>query len=169
MKKTTILLSMMFLFFGLTKAQKYAYVDSEYILSKVPSYQGAQSKLDEMSGKWQKEVEAKYADIEKKYKDYQAESSLLSPEMKTKREDEIVALEKAADDLKEKYFGKDGDLYKKRQELVKPIQDEVYSAIKEVAVSGGYVIIFDKAAGPSMIYADPKFDLSDDVVKKLGY
>jgi len=169
MKKLIVFSIVMLTIIGFGFAQKYAYVDSEYILSKVPSYQGAQSNLDAVSDKWQKELDVKYAEVEKKYKEYQAESTLLSSEMKTKREDEIITLEKAADDLKEKYFGKDGDLYKKRQELVKPIQDEVYNAIKTIATEGNYLIIFDKAAGPSMIYADPKSDLSDDVVKKLGY
>lgn len=150
-------------------SQKNAYVDTEYILSKIPAYENAQSKLDEISKEWQKEIENSYKDVEQKYKEYQTESALLSAEMKKQREDEIINLENEANNLKEKYFGNEGELYTKRKELVKPIQDEVYNAIKEIATEGNYGFIFDKSADMSLIYTDPKFDISDDILKKLGY
>ena len=150
-------------------SQKNAYVDTEYILSKIPAYENAQSKLDEISKEWQKEIENSYKDVEQKYKEYQTESALLSAEMKKQREDEIINLENEANNLKEKYFGNEGELYTKRKELVKPIQDEVYNAIKEIATEGNYGFIFDKSADMSLIYTDPKYDISDDILKKLGY
>jgi len=150
-------------------AQKYAYVDTEYILSKIPSYENAQTKLDNLSKVWQKEIEAKYKLVEGKYNEYQTESALLSPQMKKQKEDEIIKLEDDANNLREKYFGDEGELFKKRQELIKPIQDEVYNAIKEVATEGNYGFVFDKAGSMSLIYTDAKYDVSDDVLKKLGY
>jgi len=170
MKKLSLTISVILLTIGLGFSQaKVAYVDTEYILSKIPTYETAKTKLDALSKGWEKEIDAKYADVEKKYKSYQAEQSMLSAQMKKQMEDEIIALEKTADDLKEKYFGNEGDLYKKRQELVKPIQDEVFTAIKNVATEGNYGFIFDKSSGAIMIYTDPKFDVSDEVLKKLGY
>ena len=150
-------------------SQKNAYVDTEYILSKIPAYENAQNKLDEYSKKWKKEVEAKFKEVENKYKDYQTEIALLSAEMKKQRENEIINLEKEANNLRDKYFGKEGELFQKRKELVKPIQDEVYNAIKEIATEGNYGFIFDKSADMSLIYTDPKYDISDEILKKLGY
>lgn len=150
-------------------AQKFAYVDTEYILSNIPSYKAAQDKLDEISAEWQKEVEAAYAEVEKMYKEYQTEKVLLSDELKAKKEEEIINKEKETKDLQKKYFGREGELYKKRQELVKPIQDEVYNAVKEIAIEGGYALIFDTAGGPNILYSNPKNDKSDMVLEKLGY
>ena len=150
-------------------AQKFAYVDTEYILGQIPEYKAAQSELDKTSVQWQKEVEAKYAEIDKMYKAYQAEQILLTEEMKKKREGDIVAKEKEAKDLQKQRFGVDGELFKKRQELVKPIQDKVFNAVKTVAEKGGYAIIFDKASDITMLYASPKSDKSDDVLELLGY
>jgi len=150
-------------------SQKNAYVDTEYILSKIPAYENAQSKLDEISETWKKEVDNKYKEVEQKYKEYQTESALLSAEMKRQREDEIINLEKEANELKDKYFGNEGELYNKRKELVKPIQDEVFNAIREIATEGNYGFIFDKSADMSLIYTDPKYDISDDILTKLGY
>jgi outer membrane protein len=144
-------------------------VDTDYILKNIPAYQAAQAQLDKISADWQKEIENIYAQIDKMYKDFQSEKVLLTEEMKTKRENDIVAKEKDAKDLQKKYFGKDGDLYKKRQELVKPIQDEVFNSIKEIAIQGNYAIIFDSAGSINMLYTDPKLDKSDEVLKKLGY
>lgn len=149
-------------------SQKFAYVNTDYILGRVPAYDAAQKQLDKFSEDWQKEIEAKRAEIEKVYKDYQAERVLLTEEMRTKREDEIMQREKDLKDLQKKYFAPDGQLFKKRQELVKPIQDDVFNAVKELAAEGGYSIIFDVAAGPTMLFTDPKFDKSDDVLKKMG-
>lgn len=167
MKKISLILISVILFSAFSFAQKTAYVDTEYILSKVPAYENAQAKLDQFSKDWKTEVDKKYAVVEKKYKEYQTEAVLLSPEMKKKREQEIINLEKEANQLKNKYFGTEGELYNKRKELIKPIQDEVYTAIKEVATEGNYGFIFDKSSGMSIIYTDTKYDVSDDVLKKL--
>lgn len=152
-----------------SQSQKLGFVDTDYILKNIPAYQAAQAQLDKISADWQKEIENIYAQIDKMYKDFQSEKVLLTEEMKTKRENDIVAKEKDAKDLQKKYFGKDGDLYKKRQELVKPIQDEVFNSIKEIAIQGNYAIIFDSAGSINMLYTDPKLDKSDEVLKKLGY
>ena len=151
------------------QAQKIAYVDTEYILGQIPEYKAAQAELDKTSIQWQKEIEAKYAEIDKMYKAYQAEQILLTEDMKKKREADIVSKEKEAKDLQKQRFGVDGELFKKRQELVKPIQDKVYNAIKTVAEKGGYAIIFDKSSDLTMLYTNSKFDKSDDVLENLGY
>ena len=148
---------------------KLGYVDTDYILKNIPAYQAAQAQLDRIAADWQKEIEAVYAQIDKMYKDFQAEKVLLTEEMKVKRENDIIAKEKEAKELQKKYFGKEGNLFKKRQELVKPIQDEVFNAVKELATEGNYAIIFDTAGNLNMLYTDPKIDKSDEVLKKLGY
>ena len=150
-------------------AQKFAFVDSEYILSNIPSYKSAQEQLDKLSAEWQKEIEAKYTDIDKMYKAFQSEKVLLTDEMKTKREDEIVKKEQEVKDLQKKYFGREGSLFKKRQELVKPIQDQVYNAVKEISVEQGFAVIFDTASNPGIMYSNPKNDKSDEILQKLGY
>jgi outer membrane protein len=150
-------------------AQKFAYVDTDYILKSIPAYESAQEQLDIMSKDWQAEVENKYAEIEKLYKEYQVEKVLLTEEMKQKREEEIVQKEKAAKDLQKKYFGPEGELFKKRQELIKPIQDDIFNAIKDLAVNGNFAIIFDAAGSANMLYSDPKYDKSDEVLEKLGF
>lgn len=152
-----------------TQAQKFAYVDSDYILQNIPEYNDAQAQLDELSAQFQQEVEAKFTAIDKLYKDYQAESVLLPEEMKKKREEAIVKAEKDAKELQKKRFGKDGDLFKKRQELVKPIQDKIFNAIEQVSQAKNYALVFDKAGGVSMMYADPKYDISDDILEEMGY
>ncbi len=168
MKK--MLLTVAVLIVGVTMgySQKFAYVNTDYILGRIPAYDAAQKQLDKFSEEWQKEVDAKRSDIEKLYKDYQAERVLLTEEMRTKREDEIMNREKEVKDLQKKYFAPEGMLYKKRTELVKPIQDDVFTAVKDLAAEGGYSIIFDTSAGPTMLFTDPKFDKSDDVLKKMG-
>ncbi|HEX2934051.1 MAG TPA: OmpH family outer membrane protein [Bacteroidales bacterium] len=165
-----IVLSVLFALTAMSAmAQKFAYVDSEYILNNIPSFKGAQEQVDKLSQEWQKEIEAKYADIDKMYKSYQSEKVLISDEMKTKREDEIIKKEKEVKDLQKKYFGSDGMLNKKRQELIKPIQDEVFNAVKEIALEQGYAIIFDTASNPGVLYSNPKNDKSDEVLQRLGY
>lgn len=168
MKKLLFIVAL-FVSVASVSAQKFAFVDSEYILRNIPAYKTAQDKLDKLSESWQKEVEAKYADIDKLYKDYQNEKVLLTEELKKKKEDDIMNREKEAKELQKKYFGKDGELFKKRQELVKPIQDDVYNAIKELSVDGGYSVVFDTSAGENIIFSDPKYDRSDAVLEKLGY
>ncbi len=150
-------------------SQKYAFVDTDYILSHIPTYKAAQDQLDKLSAEWQREIEGKYKEIDDLYKTYQSEKVLLSEEMKKKREDEIINKEKAVKEIQRKYFGSEGDLYQKRQELVKPIQDEIYNAVKELAAEGSYVAIFDTAEGLTILYFNPKFDVSDEILQKLGY
>jgi outer membrane protein len=150
-------------------AQKYAFVDSDYIRKNIPAFTAAQEQLDNLSKQWEKEVADGYAVVEQMYKSYQNESVLLSQDMKTKREEAIIAKEKEMKDLQNKYFGMEGELYKKREELVKPIQDEILKAIKEIAVDGSYAVIFDTAAGGNILFANPKYDISDQVLEKLGY
>lgn len=150
-------------------AQKFAFVDSQYILENISEYRNAQEMLDKISVDWQKEIEAKFAEIDKLYKEFQAEAPLLPEEMKKKKEDEITKKEREAKELQKKRFGKDGDLFKKRQELIKPIQDKVYDAIEDVANAQGLAVIFDKAGSVTLIYANSKYDRSDEVLEKLGY
>lgn len=169
MKKLVLSLSIVLVSLVSSFAQKYAYVDSEYILSNIPAYESAQDQLDQISVDWQKEIEAIYVDIDKMYKDFQAEKVLLTEEMRIKREDEIINKEKDVKGLQKKYFGKEGELYKKRQELIKPIQDDVFNAVKEIATAGNYATIFDTSGGLIMLYTDPKYDVSDKVLEKLGY
>ena len=150
-------------------AQKYAFVDSEYIRKNIPAFNAAQEQLDKLSKQWEKEVADGYAIVEQMYKSYQNEAVLLSQDMKSKREEAIIAKEKEMKTLQNKYFGVEGDLFKKREELVKPIQDEILKAIKEIAVDGSYAVIFDTASGGNILFANPKFDISDQVLEKLGY
>ena len=161
---TAIFLGGMFTSF----AQKFGYVDSEYILDNIPEYKAAQEKLDEFSVQWQKEIEEKFAEIDKLYKNFQSEVVLLPEDIKKKRESEIVQKEKAAKDLQKQRFGKEGDLFKKRQELVKPVQDKVYNAIEEIAIAGNYAVIFDTSSNLTMLYYNSKFDKSNEVLEKLG-
>ena len=149
-------------------AQRYCVIDSKYILDKIVDYKDANTKLDNMSKNWQTEIDNRMADVERMYKTYQAERAMLSDEMRKKREDEIVQKEKAVKDLQRQRFGYEGDLFKERQKLVKPIQDRVYNAVQKMTVSKGLDLVFDKAAGVSVFYADPKLDKSDDVLKLLG-
>ncbi len=167
--KNILLAGSILLFSATTFAQKFAYVDTDYILKQIPDYKEAQEQLDKLSIEWQKQIEKKYAEIDKLYKDYQAEQILLTDEMKRKREDDIMKKEREAKELQKQKFGVDGELFQKRQELVKPIQDKVYKAVKDIATVGQYAIIFDKSSGLTMLYTNAKYDKSDDVLKKLGY
>ncbi len=169
MKKLIVISFILALSFTNSIAQKYAFVDTEYILNNIPTYKSAQSQLDKLSADWEKEISDMYSEVERLYKAYQNDAVLLTQEMKKQREDEIVTKEKVAKDLQSKYFGPDGELFKKRQELIKPIQDEVYNAVKELAVEGNYAVIFDSAGSLSMLYTNPRYDLSDDILEKLGY
>jgi len=150
-------------------AQKFAFIDSDYILENIPAFRAAQEQLDQLSRQYQKELESMYAEIEKMYQDFQAESVLLSEDMKRKREDVIITREKEYKDLQRKYFGPNGDLFKRRQALVKPIQDDVFNAVQDIANDGSYAVIFDKAGGTTLLFTNPRFDLSDQVLQKLGY
>ena len=169
MKKILLTLGLIMTFAVFTMAQKYAFVDTEYIMDNIPAFNAAQEQLDQVSAQYQKELESIHAEIDQMYKDYQAESVLLSEEMKRKREDVIISKEKEYKKLQQKYFGREGDLYKKRQGLIKPIQDDVYNAIQDIANEGNYAVIFDKSGGTTMLFTNPKFDLSDLVLQKMGY
>tara|TARA_B100001146_G_scaffold219574_1_gene226989 strand:- start:235 stop:753 length:519 start_codon:yes stop_codon:yes gene_type:complete len=169
MKK--ILLILMIGFFAITtsQAQKFAYVDTDYILNNIPEFNQAQDKLDEISKQWQEEIEAIYAEVDKMYRDYQTQEVLLTDEMKTKRENAIIAKEKLAKDLQKKRFGPNGDLYGKRQELIKPLQDKVYDAIQQLAANSKYAVIFDSSSDLIMLYSNPNLDKSDKILKSMGY
>ena len=168
-KKSILILAAVIMSASTAVAQKIGYVDTEYILNQIPEYKAAKAELDKTSADWQKEIEAKYAEIDKLYKTYQAEQILLTDDLRKKRENEIVNKEKEAKDLQKQRFGTDGDLFKKRMELVKPIQDKVYNAVKTIAEKGGLAIIFDKASDMMMLYANTKYDKSDDILVFLGY
>lgn len=167
MKKIFFLSLVLFLSVA-SKAQKFAYIDTEYILSKVPEYTEAQKQLDALSEQWQKQVEKKYNAIDKMYKDLQAEEILLTESMKNKRQAEIITKEQEARDFQKKKFGIDGELFKKRKELIKPIQEKIYKAVQETANVGKYSVIFDKASAATMVYSNPKYDKSDDVLRRMG-
>ena len=167
MKKSLFLLLSLF-WVGSLLAQKYAIIDTRYILDKMPSYKEAQQQLDGIAADWQKEIDDKQAKLDKMYRDYEAEQVMLTEELRKKREDQLYGLEKEVRDLQRKRFGFEGDLFKKRQELIKPIQDKVFNAVQKLSVSRGYELVFDKSEGITIIFADPKLDKSEDVLKELG-
>ena len=168
MKK--ILIAMLMLLSGSgVWAQKFALVDLEYILKNIPAYERANEQLNQVSKKWQAEVEALTTEAETLYKNYQSEAVFLSEVQKTKREEAIVAKEKEAAELKKKYFGPEGELYKKRESLMAPIQEEIYTAIKDISDQKGYGLILDRASDAGIIFASPKIDISNEVLTKLGY
>ena len=169
MKKTIFLLLLALGAMLPSAAQKFALVDMEYILKNVPAYERANEQLNQISKKWEGEIEAVLKDVEAQYKKYQSEAVFLSDAQKTKTEESIMAKEKQASDLKKKYFGAEGELFKKRQSLMAPIQDEIYNAVKDICDQRGYQLVLDRASGGSIIYASPKIDISDEVLQKLGY
>ncbi|HZH68500.1 MAG TPA: OmpH family outer membrane protein [Chitinophagales bacterium] len=162
---TIILLSVTSIF-----AQRFAYVDTEYILDKIPEYTNAQKQLDDIVGVWNNEIEQKYNEVKTLYSKYQAEEFLLTDEMKKKRQEEIITKEQIANNLQEQRFGFEGDLFKKRQELIQPIQEKVYNAIEKISTNLGYDFIFDKSAGGStMLFTNSKYDLSEQVLKAIKF
>ncbi|MDR1764139.1 MAG: OmpH family outer membrane protein [Dysgonamonadaceae bacterium] len=169
MKKFAVLTVLFALACVGANAQKFALIDMEYILKNIPAYEMADEQLSAISKKWQNEVEAVQQEAQNLYKTYQADLVFLSAEMKTKREAEIVAKEQEAQELKRKYFGTDGELFKKRESLIKPIQDEIYEAVKEIAERQGYSVVVDRASAMSIIFASPRIDISNEVLTKLGY
>jgi outer membrane protein len=169
MKKILLTIATIFSFIVFANAQKFAFIDTEYIMENIPAYTAAQDQQDQLSSQYQKELESMHTEVEQIYKDYQAESVLLSEDMKRKREDVIVSKEKDYKQLQAKYFGPNGDLYKKRQGLVKPIQDDIFNAVQEISNDGGYAVILDKASGTTLFFTNPRYDLSDQVLQKLGY
>ncbi len=169
MQKITLLVALV-ASFALTSVaqQKVAIVDTKYILDKLPEYKDAQKKLDNLSEQWQKEIDLKNSEVEKMYRDFEAEQVMLSPELKKKREDQLFNKEKELRDLQKQRFGFEGDLFKKRQEFIKPVQDRVYTAIQKIAQARGFDLILDKSEGITVIFADPKLDKSEDVLRELG-
>lgn len=168
MKKIIVFATLLMLAGIQSQAQRYAVVDTKYILDKLPEYKEAQKRLDDFSELWQKEIDEKQAALDKMYKSFEAEQVLLSDELKKKREDELFVREKEVRDLQRRRFGFEGDLFKRRQELVKPVQDKVYNAIQKIAVNRQYDFILDKSEGITIIFADPKLDRSEDVLRELG-
>lgn len=150
-------------------AQRFAFIDTEYILENIPEYQAAEREIEQLSMEWQTEIEGMFAEIDRLYREYQAEAPLLPEEMKRQREEHIINKEREAKQMQMQRFGRDGELFTRRQELIKPIQDRIYDAVEHIANRGNYAVIFDKAGGASMIFTDVRYDLSDDVLQRLGY
>lgn len=168
MKKALSLLVFCSLFLIGSAQQKYAFVDTKYILQNMPDYAEAQSELNSSSAEWQTEIEKRYESIERLYRAYQAEAVLLTDEMKEKREDEIIRKEKEAKELQKQRFGVEGDLFKKRQQLIQPIQEQIHEAIRDYATDGGYTAVLDKSGQSGVLYVNPKYDKSDKILKKMG-
>ncbi|MFN5347329.1 MAG: OmpH family outer membrane protein [Bacteroidota bacterium] len=171
MKKQLVTLLVFFIAIAMKPAcaQKYAFIDSQYILDNISEYKAAQQQLDQLSISWQKEIEGKYAIIDKLYKDYQAEQILLTEDMKKKRELEITNKEKEVKEFQKAKFGYEGELFKKKQELIKPLQDKIYNAVKKIATDQSYAVIFDKSGDLTMLYTNAKYDKSDEVLASMGY
>lgn len=170
MKKKILLLSFMLLAVMTVSAQKFALIDMEYVLKNVPAYERANEQLNQVSKKWQAEVEALNTEAATLYKNYQNEVVFLSQEQKKKRQENIVQKEKQASDLKRKYFGPEGELFKKRTSLITPIQDEIYNAVKDISEQRGYSLVVDRSSeSAGIIYGSPKVDISNEVLQKLGY
>lgn len=169
MKRLLLIIAVLFAAATTTKAQKFAYVDSEFILENIPEYADAKKEVDELSMQWQKEIEAKFSEIDQLYKKFSAEAVLLPDDIKAKREQEIIEKEKAAKDLQKQRFGTDGDLFKRRQELIRPVQEKISAALEALASTENYAVIFDKAGSVSMMYTNPRYDISEEVLDKMGY
>ena len=169
MKKIILTLFVALMAAGMATAQKFALVDMDYILRNVPAYEMANEQLNQVSQRWEKEVNELSKAAETLYKNYQSDMVFLTDDQKKKREEEIVAKEKEVTDLRYKYFGPEGELYKKRQSLMKPIQEDVYNAVKAVAEEKGYQTIFYRASSQSIVFASPRIDVSNEVLAKLGY
>lgn len=167
MKKIIALLTLLTLFFATTQAQKYAFVDIQYILAELPEYNEAQKELNKLAEAWQKEIQALYLEIDKKVQALQQEQILLPIETKKQREAEIAKLQQQAKELQQQRFGPTGDLFNKRQELIEPIQVKIYKAIKDMANEKGYDFILDKGSNGNVLFANPKFDKSDEILKKV--
>ena len=170
MKKLSIILAAFIAMVAIeSKAQKFALIDMEYILKSIPAYEMANEQLKQVSQKWEKEIEQQAEKVESMYKDYQANSIFYTEEQKVKKEEEILAEDKKTQELKRSYFGPEGELFKKREALMKPIQDDIYEAVKAISELKGYQMVMDRASAVSVIYATPKIDISNEVLSKLGY
>jgi outer membrane protein len=166
-KRTILILLGVFGLLSVSVSQKYAFIDTEYVLKNVPAYEAAQEQLNQVSKRWQQEIEATYLEVSRLYKEFQTESVFLTAEMRVKKEDAIIEKEKEAKVLQQKYFGPEGEMSKKQQALIQPIQDQVAAVIREIAQEEELSVVFDKSAG--ILYLDPKMDKSDQVLTRLGY
>ena len=168
MKKSGLLFALFFGLISMTYSQKYGYVDTQYILENVPEYADAQAELNKLSEQWMQEIEEKFMLVDKMQREFDSEAILLPEEIKKQRQQDIDNARSAAMELQKRRFGVGGDLFMKREELIKPIQDRIFTAIQEIAIEGSYAFIFDKAIQSNLLYADSKFDLSDKVLRKMG-
>jgi outer membrane protein len=168
MKKVVLFCVLLMGVLNYSIAQRYAYVDTQYILDNMPEYAAAQLELDKVSEQWEKEIEILFQDVDKKRKDYESEAILLPIEIKQQREKEIADAELKAKDMQKKRFGVGGDLFMKREELIKPIQDKIFNAIQEVSVERNYAFVFDISNQSNLLFADPKYNMSDQVLRKMG-
>ena len=169
MKKLFIISALFMCVASTMFAQKYVTVDMEYILKNIPAYERANEQLNQQSKRWQGEIEELVQEAETLYKQYQSESPFLSDKQRVEREEEILSVEKAASELKRTYFGPQGELYKKRESLMAPIQEEIYNAIKEICETKKYLMVIDRSSAGSLIYSAPSIDISSEVLTKLGY
>ncbi len=170
MKKTLFIIGLfMTLAVSGSYAQKYALIDMEFILGKIPAYENGNRQLENVSKQWQSEVDKMAQDVEALYKKYQADLVFLAGEAKTKRENEIVTKENEISALRNKYFGPEGELFKRRQAFMKPIQDDIYNAVKDIAAANSYQVVVDRASASSIIFASPSIDISNQVLSRLGY
>jgi outer membrane protein len=169
MRKSILFILLMVAVSLAASAQKYALIDMEYILEHIPAYARANEQLDELSQKWQNEIEAASQEAQRIYKEYQAQYASLTDGQRTKKEEEVIAKEKGLSELKRKYFGPEGELTKRRQAAMQPIQDDIYGAVKEIAGQKDYSVVIDRASATSVIYASPRIDISNEVLSKLGY
>ena len=169
MRKSLLIMFLLFAVGMTASAQKFALIDTEYILKNIPAYQSANNELNEASKQWQNEVEKLSQEAKTLFDNYQSTAKTLSEAQKTKKEEEIVAKEKSAAELRRKYFGPEGELFKKRESLMQPIQDEIYEAVKEIATQKGYAVVVDRASASSIIFASPSIDISNEILAKLGY
>ena len=168
-RKGFLLIAMVMLFAITTMAQKFALIEMEYILSNIPAYEMTNEQLSQLSKKWQNEIDALKQEAQNMYKSFQSDLVFLSAEMKSQREEAIIQKEQDAMALQRQYFGADGELYQRRESLVKPIQDEIYNAVKDIATDKGYDAVIDRASAMNIIFASPRIDISDEVLVKLGY
>jgi outer membrane protein len=169
MKRFAILITLVLATTFAAVGQRFAYIDSEYIMENIPEYKAAELEIERISIEWQTELEEKFAEIEQLFRAYQAEAPLLPEEIRRQREESIVTLEQNAKELQMQRFGRDGELFQKRQELMQPIQDRIFDAVQEIATRGNYAVIFDKSGGVTMLFTDVRYDLSDEVLQRLGY
>ncbi|NLD22991.1 MAG: OmpH family outer membrane protein [Bacteroidales bacterium] len=170
MKKIVLLISLFIsLSIGITWAQQYAFIDMEYILNRIPSFENANEQIEDLSKQWQSTIDNEVEVVNAMYKKYQSDLPLLKGEEKTKRENEIVAKENEIQEIRNKYFGSQGELFLQQEKLIKPIQDNIYEAVKELSVDKGYTMVIDRASATSIIFASPSIDISDEVLSILGY